>query len=310
MVNHPLTTYFLILIAFCTAVIVGAKMLGQQGVYLAQVYMLTPAIAALLTRLFFYRPGFQDANLRFGKIRDYLKFWLISIGITALSYLLFTVLGGISWDLSGQSFLERLAKQFEMAGQDMSADLPPGLTPQMMLVIYFVGGMTVFNILPGIITGFGEEFGHRGFMFPLLYQIKPWVGILVGGLIWFAWHLPLAFVIPRTVDYPLWQTALNYFILAIGSVCTHTYLAYIYVKSESVWVISMAHIAMNNAAASFSYFVVIQNQLLANVGLALTMMIVIAVLYYRKELNIFAAYTPGTKPTGWQAQVSWNEVIE
>jgi hypothetical protein len=35
-----------------------------------------------------------------------------------------------------------------------------------MLMIYFVGGLTIFNLVPGIITGFGEEFGHRGFMFP------------------------------------------------------------------------------------------------------------------------------------------------
>ena len=29
---------------------------------------------------------------------------------------------------------------------------------------FVIGGLTVFNILPGIINGFGEEFGHRGFV--------------------------------------------------------------------------------------------------------------------------------------------------
>ena len=285
-----LATYFVLLFVLCAAFIVGAKMLGQQGAYLAQGYMLTPAIAALLTRLFFYKPRFKDANLRFGRVKDYLKFWLISIGITALSYVFYTVLGVITWDFTGQAFLERLTQQFAAAGQDINAALPPGFTPQMMLMIYFVGGLSVFNIIPGIITGFGEEFGHRGFMFPLLYQIKPWVGVIVGGLIWYAWHLPLTAVIPQTVQYPLWQTSLNLILLAVGSVCTFTYLAYIYVKSESVWVTSVAHIAMNNSAASFSYFAIVQHQVLANLGLTLTMIIVIAVLYYRKELNIFAEY--------------------
>jgi membrane protease YdiL (CAAX protease family) len=174
--NTSLAIYFAVLIVLCTAFIVGMRVLGQQGVYLAQAYMMTPALAAIVTRLFFYKPRFADANLRFGRIKDYLRFWLISIGITALSYVFFTVLGGISWDFTGQVFLDRLAQQFAAAGQDMSASLPPGLTPQMMLMIYFIGGLTVFNILPGVITGFGEEFGHRGFMFPLLYRIKPWVG--------------------------------------------------------------------------------------------------------------------------------------
>lgn len=167
-------------------------MLGQQGAYLAQLYMLTPAVAAIITRSFFYRPGFSDASLRFGRLSDYFIFWLASICITGLSYLLFTLLGGITWDFTGQSFLDRLTEQFAAAGQDINASLPPGLTPKMMLMIYFVGGLTFFNILPGIITGFGEEFGHRGFMFPNLYRIKPWLGIVLGGLIWYAWHWPLA----------------------------------------------------------------------------------------------------------------------
>jgi len=289
MKKSPLAIYFINLFALCAAVIIGAKMLGQQGAYLAQFYMLTPAIAAVITRLFFYEPKFTDANLRFGKLSDYFKFWIVSICITALSYVFFTLLGGITWDFTGQVFLNRLAEQFAAAGQDINASLPPGFTPMMMLMIFFFGGLTIFNILPGIITGFGEEFGHRGFMFPHLYRIKPWMGIIVGGLIWYVWHLPLALVLPQTAQYPLWQNLLNFIILAVGSIFTFTYLAYVYVKSRSIWVTSLAHIAMNNSAASFSYFAVIQNQVLANVGLTLTM-IVVAVLYFKKELEIFPKY--------------------
>ncbi len=47
---------------------------------------------------------------------------------------------------------------------------------------------------------------------------------------------------------------------------------------------------MNNAAASFSYFAVIQDQVLANIGLSLTMVIVVAILYFRKELDVFQKY--------------------
>lgn len=160
----------------------------------------------------------------------------------------------------------------------------------MMLMIYFIGGLTVFNILPGIITGFGEEFGHRGFMFPALYRIQPWVGILIGGFIWYAWHWPVALLFPQTSTFTPAQNALNFIILGIGSTCTFTYLAYVYVKSRSVWVTSFAHIVMNNSASAFSYFAVIQNQLLANLGLALTMLIVVAILYYKKELQAFNGY--------------------
>lgn len=293
MKKTPLAIYFIILFVLCFAVIIGAKMLGQQGAYLAQFYMMSPAIAAIITRTFFYKPKFRDANLRFGKIGDYFKFWLISICITALSYVFFTLLGSIHWDFTGQVFLNKLSEQFLSAGKDINASLPPGFTPKTMLLLYFIGGLTIFNILPGIITGFGEEFGHRGFMFPLLYKIKPWIGIIIGGLIWYGWHLPLVLVAPQTVQYPLWQDLLNFLILAIGSICAFTYLAYVYVKSKSVWVTSLAHIAMNNSSASFSYFAIIENQVLANAGFVLTMIIVVAILYLKKELSVFQEYFHG-----------------
>ena len=159
-----------------------------------------------------------------------------------------------------------------------------------MLIIYFIGGLTVFNILPGIITGFGEEFGHRGFMFPMLYRIKLWIGFLVGGFIWYVWHWPVTLLFPQNNTFTRAQNILNFFILGIGSICTFIYLTYVYVKSRSVWVTSFAHIVLNNSASAFSYFAMIQNQLLANLGLAITMLIVGAVLYYKKELKTFEEY--------------------
>ena len=282
MKHKSLIIYFVILVTLCAGFVVGARVMGKQGAYLAQGYMMTPAIAALITRLFFYKPRFKDANLRFGRAMDYLKYWLIALGITALSYGIYTLLGAIRWDLSGEIFLERLGEQFATTGQDINDTLPPGFTPKMMLWIFTLSGLTVFNIMPGLISGFGEEFGHRGFMFPALYRIKPWVGFIVGGLLWFAWHIPISFMIPQTVEIPVWTTIINYLILAVGSLCTFAYLAYVYVKSGSIFVASIAHIAMNNAAVSLSYFVIIQNQILANLGLTLTMLVVVISMVSRK----------------------------
>lgn len=300
-----LIAYLAILSALGGAFIGGARLLGQQGAYLAQAYMLTPALAAILTRTVFYKPGFRDANLRFGRMRDYLKFWIAGLGITATSFVSFTVLGGITWDFTGQAFLDQLAAQLAAAGQDMTASLPPGFTPRSMLLIFFVGGLTLFNIVPGIIMGFGEEFGARGLMFPLMYKVAPWVGFIIGGLAWYAWHLPLALVIPQHAGQPLWQDVVNQVLLASGSVCTATYLAYVYVKSRSVWVTSLAHITLNNSARSLAYVVVVRNQLMANAGLAMTMLLVVGVLYFTKELEVFAAYfkAEGTRSGGADAHL-------
>jgi membrane protease YdiL (CAAX protease family) len=291
---RSLTAYLIILATLSAGFVVGARAMGDLGAYLAQGYMMTPAVAALITRLFFYKLRFKDANLRFGRGRDYLKYWLIALGITALSFGFYTILGAIRWDLSGEQFLDRLADQFAVNGQDMMDTLPPGFTPQMMLWLFFIGGLTLFNIMPGLITGFGEEFGHRGFMFPALYRIRPWVGFLIGGLIWFAWHIPISFMIPQTAEMTLWRSLLNYFILAVGSICSFAYLATVYVKSGSVFVTSFAHIAMNNAAASFSYFVTLQDQVMANLGLALAMLVVMAIMF-AKKLFVLDELFPGAE---------------
>ena len=287
---RPLVLYLLLLALLCTAVVVGARMLGRQGAYLAQLYMLTPAVAALIARFSFYPPRFRDANLRFGRAVDYLKYWLISLAIVALYFAAYTLLGAVSWDFTGSIFLDRLSEQFAAAGQDMSASLPPGFTPQMMLLVYAIGGLTVFNILPGLITGLGEEFGHRGFMFPLLYQIKPWAGFIIGGLIWFAWHLPIALMVPPTQPPPFWEGFVNALVLAVGSICTFIYLAYVYIRSRSIFVVSIAHIALNNASMSLSYFTVLRDQFLGNLGTVLVMALLILVLYLRGEFRVFREY--------------------
>ena len=288
--TKPLITYFVILALLCAGFVVGARMIGQQGVYLAGGYMLTPALAALITRLFFYKPHFKDAHLRFGRFKDYIKFWLYSLAINAFSFVMYTLVGSIRWDFSGQVFLDLLAQQFAATGQDMTASLPPGFTPQMMLWLFVIGGLTVFNIFPGIISGFGEEFGHRGFMFPFLSPQKPWLGLLFGGFLWYLWHQPLLLVIPPGPEIPLWQTIVNHIGAIIGSICTHTYLCYVYTKSRSIFVPSIAHIALNNAARSFAYFVLIKNQFTANIAQNLVMVLVIAFLYHKKELSVIGEF--------------------
>ena len=146
-----------------------------------------------------------------------------------------------------------------MGGHDIQDTLPPGFTPEMMLWLFFMGDLTIFNILSRLVTGFGEELGHRGLMFPLLDRINPWVGLIGGGLLWYAWHLPLGLVAPAGVDFGFTEIIANHLVLAIGSICTFTYLALSYVKNVSVFVTAIAHITLNNAAVAYSYFVSIEN---------------------------------------------------
>lgn len=288
MKHKPLIAYLLLVTVISGGLIVAMKAMGERGFYLAAVYMLGPAVAALITRIFFHDGKFRDAHLRFGRIKHFLQFWIICLVIVAVSNLMYTLVGSVTWDFSGDTFLKQLEKQMAASGQDMT-DLPEGFTPKTMLLLFVVGGLTVFNI-PLIITGFGEEFGWRGLMFPLLYRIRPWMGFVIGGLIWFAWHVPLIFVLPQTHSLTNVEHALNTIVLAAGSVFAFTFFAYVYIKSQSIWVVSFAHTVFNNAARSFGYFVTVENQVMANLALTVTMGAVVAWLYWRKELQVFQKY--------------------
>jgi len=289
MKNKPLIIYLIIITILSAGFIVLIKIMGQKGNYFGAFYMMVPAIAAIITRLFFYEKKFKDANLKFGKVKDYIKYWAIAVGISILSFVIFTLLGSIKWDFSGQAFLSQLAQQFALTGKNIN-DLPPGFTPQIMLLLFFIGGLTIFNIIPGIITGFGEEFGWRGLMFPQMYKIKPWIAFIIGGLIWYSWHIPLVLVFPQIQSFTLLQTIINLGILSLGSICTFTFMAYVYVKSENIFVVSVAHITLDNVARSFGYFVIVQNQIMANLGLTITMLLVVAVIYFSKEWQVFKNY--------------------
>jgi membrane protease YdiL (CAAX protease family) len=139
-------------------------------------------------------------------------------------------------------------------------------------------------------VGFGEEFGWRGFLFHQLCRVRLAAGLVVGGLIWFAWHVPLTTIMPNTVEFTLWEKVVNGTVLAAGSVFTFVFFAYVYAKSGSIWVVSLVHAVFNNGSRSFSYFAKVENQLLANVGLAVTMMAVVVFLYRKNELGVFQEF--------------------
>jgi hypothetical protein len=83
-----------------------------------------------------------------------------------------------------------------------------------------------------------------------------------------------------------------------GSICTHIYLCYVYAKSGSIFVPSVAHITMNNAARSLSYFVVLQNQFTGNLAQYLVPVVVVAILYGSRELGVVTAFSHSSSAGG------------
>ena len=289
MKKHPLVAYIVLVACLSGGIIVLMRALGQRGYFIAQFYMFVPAISAAIARLFFYDRGFSDSRLNLGRLRAYARTYAATLVIVAICYIAYWILGAVSWDLTGDTFLRTLGEQMEATGQDIN-DLPMGLSPKMMLILFAIGGLTVFNI-PFTLSGFGEEFGWRGFMLPLFYRMtRPRMAFLICGLIWFAWHTPLVLVFPQAQPMTTAGTVLNAVILATGSVATFIFLAYVFAASGSIWVASFAHAVLNNASRSLGYFAVVDNQILANLALTAVMVIAVLVLAGRGRLRVIGEF--------------------
>ena len=84
--------------------------------------------------------------------------------------------------------------------------------------------------------------------------------------------------------------ALNITVLAVGSICTFTFLAYSYARTRNILVASLAHITINNATHAIGYYAVLSDNLAGNAVLSLTMLVVVAVLFATKQFKAFDAF--------------------
>lgn len=268
MARHRGVILYLVMLALASGTFVAiASSLGQSVNAVAGLYMFTPALAALVARLCADRPPFHDAGLRIGLWRDLGWAWLLGVTGAMVSVLVFLVAGAISIDLSGQGFLDVIERFAPGQGRAMVEQLPAGWTLREMLLAFTLGGLTVFNV-PSILLGFGEEFGWRGYLFPRLWRIRPWLAIVGGGLLWFGWHVPLVLLMPGAAP-GCGEMALRVIAGGVGCVAMGVVFAHAYAASGSIWVPSLLHIAFNNASRSFSYWITVENQPLGDALLAL-----------------------------------------
>ena len=104
--------------------------------------------------------------------------------------------------------------------------------------------MMVIGIFPNIISAMGEEIGWRGYMLPALTKRSNLVkALIISGLFWACWHLPLLAFGDYMTGAPVWYKlpAFVLCILPVGIIIGGlTYL------SRSVWPAAFLHAAHNN----------------------------------------------------------------
>lgn len=189
--------------------------------------MLIPTICMLLTRLF-TKEGFRDMWLKPRPkkgIRYILLAWygmivLILIG-TVIYYLCFPSLFDPTMSGTSAAF-NRPASQVKNA---------------------LVSGLFIIPLLLDVIFGAGEEWGWRGYLLPKLLQLHGIIpSVIISGVIWALWHLPLMIIESASVGINPMFSVMHYLILcqALSMI-----FAYITLKSGSILPAAFAHQSYN-----------------------------------------------------------------
>lgn len=93
----------------------------------------------------------------------------------------------------------------------------------------------------------GEESGFRGYMMPKLIKIYgTGKAVVVGGIVWGLWHLPLICMGHNFgTTYPGFPF-LGIILMTVGCICAGSILTFLTIKTKSIWTAAVMH-AVNNS---------------------------------------------------------------
>ena len=105
------------------------------------------------------------------------------------------------------------------------------------------------NFFLSVVAFFGEEYGWRYYLQPLLqkkFGLKG--GVILLGCVWAVWHLPIDFFYYTTPDMGLAALASQF----VTCITLGLFMAYAYMKTQNIWVPVIIHFLNNNMAVVFS----------------------------------------------------------
>ena len=107
----------------------------------------------------------------------------------------------------------------------------------------------LMNFFISVVAFFGEEYGWRYYLQPLLqkkFGLKG--GVILLGCVWAVWHLPIDFFYYTTPDMGLTALASQF----VTCISLGLFMAYTYMKTQNIWVPIIIHFLNNNMAVVFS----------------------------------------------------------
>src|SRR5215204_2590231 len=224
---------------------VGAALLIRflelpPGYVMFSVWSFTPTVAALIMLLVVTREGYSKEGWKSLGLHPLgLNVWWIAFGVT----LLITVAASaIVWATPLASFA-----------------VPEGgiINPVINFLIQFVILALTFAL--------GEEIGMRGYLQPHLMSLGRTRALLLVGLVWGTWHMPLYYFVAKL--FPVGNVLL-FLPLFYGTIVAASFLfGYLRIYTGSTWPSSIAHAVHNTAWSTLGAFTVTSSPVLVNLYL-------------------------------------------
>src|SRR5215210_707110 len=211
-----------------------------QGYVMFTIWSFTPTVAPSIMLLVVTREGYSKEGWKsLGLHRLGLSVWWIAFGAT----LLITVAASaVVWATPLASFA-----------------IPEGgiINPVINFLIQFVLLVLWFAL--------GEEIGMRGYLQPRLMSLGRTRALLVVGLVWATWHMPLYYFMAKL--FPV-GNVLFFVPLFYGTIVAASFIfGYLRIYTGSTWPASIAHSVHNAAWSSLAMFTVTSSPVLVNLYL-------------------------------------------
>lgn len=224
--------------------IVAGSGITVAFILIATVYMFSPAIANVLTRIL-TKEGWEDVYLK-PNFRHGWKFWAMGWVLPVI----LTVLGGVVYFLAFPgNFDPTLSTLAKMIPENSGINVPL----QVIAIAGIAQSMLISPLINSIFT-FGEEFGWRAYLLQKLLPAGRTKALIKLGVIWGVWHAPvIAMGHNYGLEYPgfpwLGILAMIWFCITVGIL-----LSWMALKAKSVWPAVLGHASLNGSAGLAVYF--------------------------------------------------------
>ncbi|MDF2976181.1 MAG: family intrarane metalloprotease [Actinomycetospora sp.] len=208
--RRGLTVFLPLVIVLSGAVEAWVILSPDRAILGIALLMCCPAVASIVTRLVL-REGFADVSFRLGGAR--------ALPWYAVAVLLPFVVGALAYGAAAAVGLI-------------------GFTGGAVGVVVALGGVFLLSLPSSLVLAAGEEIGWRGYLLPRMVDAGAPAPLLLTGLIWSAWHLPLVLA---GLYIPGGSLALTVALFVVSATSISFVLARMRLATGSVWTAVVAH---------------------------------------------------------------------